>query len=214
MNSFGRHGGMTLILCIGSWCAVGCATTPGVVRNVHTVAPGTLVRGAQPDEHGFRRLRDEHGIAAVINLNDDTAEREESVVTGLGMKYLALPSNALRPEADKVMAFLRAVEEFSPGGAVYVHCRHGMDRTGFAVAAYRIVVEGWNARTAMAELRSHQAFPHALLFPAIGPFVERVYRDRESWRTQLARSDARPEKELAAASDLARDGGPGLNPGR
>ena len=213
MNNFGRHGWFAILLV--AYCAGGCATTPGVVRNVHTVVPGTLVRGAQPDENGFRHLRDNYGVTAVINLNHETAEREEPIVTGLGMKYLALPNNALRPDSAKVMAFLRAVEEFSPSGAVYVHCRHGMDRTGFAVAAYRIVVEGWDARAAMAELRSIQAFPHALMFPAIGPFVERVYRDRETWRTDLARSaETTTNEQLATSADLARDGDRGLNRGR
>jgi protein tyrosine/serine phosphatase len=72
------------------------------------------------------------------------------------------------------------------GGAVYVHCQAGMDRTGFAVAAYRILVDGWDADRAMAELRGYQAFPHALLFPAIEPFVRAVYHDRETFLTRLA----------------------------
>jgi protein tyrosine/serine phosphatase len=185
------------LLALTSLCATfgggGCAATdPRTgLANVHTVSPGVLVRGGQPSELGFRTLRDEYGVRTVVNLNDSTAKTEGEIVESLGMRYVALPSNAFRPDGDKVLEFLKAVQERQAandgtGGAVYVHCRHGMDRTGYAVAAYRILFDGWDADRAMAELRGYQAFPHALLFPAIEPFVRAVYHDRETFLTRLA----------------------------
>jgi protein tyrosine/serine phosphatase len=182
------------------------------VANVHTVAPGVLVRGGQPDAAGFRALQQQYGIHTVVNLNDATATSEAKVVEGLGMRYVALPSNPFRPDSTKVLAFLQTVASASAdGGAVYVHCRQGMDRTGFAVAAYRILSEGWDADRAMTELRSYQAFPHALLFPGIGPFVRGVYRDRESWLRRLTPPAATPPAPAAphAGAVAASDRTPG-----
>jgi hypothetical protein len=188
-----------LVLCaLASLCAVGgCAVNDAKtgLSNVHTVSPGVLVRGAQPSERGFRTLYDDYGVRTVVNLNDSTATSEAKVVESLGMRYVALPSDASHPDADKVLEFVRIVRDAGStpgngsgngGGAVYVHCQHGMDRTGYAVAAYRILVDGWDADRAMAELRGYQAFPHAMLFPAIEPFVRGVYRDRDALRTRLA----------------------------
>jgi protein tyrosine/serine phosphatase len=168
------------------------------LANVHAVDPGVLVRGGQPNERGFRTLRDEYGVRVVVNLNDATADHEGKLVESLGMQYLALPSNPFHPDQAKVLRFIQAVREAEPlpdgssgsgttgaGGVVYVHCQHGMDRTGYAVAAYRILVDDWTADRAMAELRGYQAFPHAILFPAIGPFVRGVYRDRDTLRVRL-----------------------------
>jgi protein tyrosine/serine phosphatase len=185
------------LLALVSLCGIaggGCAVTDARtgLTNVHTVSPGVLVRGGQPSDLGFRTLRDYYGVRTVVNLNDATARTEGKLVESLGMRYVALPSNAFRPDADKVIEFLQSIRELQrstpggSGGAVYVHCRHGMDRTGYAVAAYRILVDGWTADRAMAELRAHQAFPHAMLFPAIEPFVRGVYRDREALRARLA----------------------------
>jgi hypothetical protein len=208
----------------GGGCAVNDSKTG--LSNVHTVAPGVLVRGAQPGERGFRTLRDEYAVRTVVNLNDATAESEAKVVESLGMRYVALPSNAFRPDADKVLAFLQTVrdQQLPPGGssgssgssgsdggnaagggAVYVHCRHGMDRTGYAVAAYRILVDGWDADRAMAELRGIQAFPHALLFPAIEPFVRGVYRDREALSARLMP----PTTPVAPATPVAANANAG-----
>ncbi len=38
---------------------------------------------------------------------------------------------------------------------VYVHCDHGVDRTGMVLAAYRIQVDGWTFERAYEEMRSH-----------------------------------------------------------
>jgi hypothetical protein len=191
----------------GGGCAVNDAKTG--LSNVHTVAPGVLVRGAQPSERGFRTLRDDYGVRTVVNLNDSTAKTEGKIVESLGMRYIAMPSDAFHPDSEKILQFVKTVRDAraTPGGggaAVYVHCRHGMDRTGYAVAAYRILVDGWDADRAMAELRSIQAFPHAMLFPAIEPFVRGVYRDRESLRAGFAAPAPPATPVLAHAEVLAR----------
>jgi hypothetical protein len=187
---------------LASLCAAGggCAVTDGKtgLANVHTVTPGILVRGGQPNERGFRSLHDDYGVRTVVNLNDLTEKSEQRIVESLRMRYLALPSNAFRPDPEKILQFVKTVRDASGGGAVYVHCQHGMDRTGFAVAAYRILVDGWTADRAMAELRGYQVFPHAMLFPAIEPFVRGVYRDRDDWTRKLS-----PNSKPAAAPTAA-----------
>jgi protein tyrosine phosphatase (PTP) superfamily phosphohydrolase (DUF442 family) len=175
----------TILVCL-ALTGVGCARTElKGVGNVHTVEPGVLVRGGQPDAAGFRALQREYGIGTVVNLNDLTAMQEETVVTALGMSYVALPSSAWQPDAEKLRTFLGAMADARDTGPVYVHCKHGMDRTGLAVAAYRIVVQGWDAERALAELRSHQEFPHAQMFPALAPMVRHVGACREAWAAAL-----------------------------
>jgi protein tyrosine/serine phosphatase len=181
---------------VGGGCAA-TRTASDPVGNVHNVVPGVLVRGAQFDERNLQSLHDSYGIKSVINLNDSTARSEEPWVKSLGMTYLALPSDAFRPEPEKVLTFLRAMKKLSAAGPVYVHCRQGMDRTGLAVAAYRIVVQDWDAKRAMAEMRSHQAFGHAMLFPRLDAMVQTIYRDRERWRAQL---EEKPANATAAVA--------------
>src|SRR5947208_2175550 len=92
---------LALLVSLAGGCATRTATGP--VGNVHDVVPGVLVRGAQFDEHNLQSLHDTYGIKSVINLNDSTAKSEEPWVKSLGMTYLALPSNAFRPEPAKVL---------------------------------------------------------------------------------------------------------------
>jgi protein tyrosine phosphatase (PTP) superfamily phosphohydrolase (DUF442 family) len=187
----------SILLC--SLICVGCASSelPQAARNVHVVESGILIRGAQPNREGFRLLQSTYGVSTVINLNDWTARREAPIVTSLGMKYLAIPSDPSRPEQEKVLAFLRAVQREQRHGPVYVHCQEGMDRTGVAVAAYRILINGWDDDRALADLRSFQQFPHAQLFPRIAPFVHEIYRRRQLWIDRLLLTDGATSLRLA-----------------
>ena len=45
-----------------------------------------------------------------------------------------------------------ATKKQTPAPAVYVHCRHGQDRTGLVVGLERVFIEGWDPADAYAEM--------------------------------------------------------------
>jgi hypothetical protein len=187
------------ILCIT--LAAGCAPRSDTgVRNVHIVAAGTLVRGAQADAAGLAALKEKYGIRTIVNFNDHTADSERETAGGLGLAYVALPTSPFHPESEKVMAFLRVMRDPSRSGAVYVHCKDGMDRTGVAVAAYRIVIDGWETDRAIDEMQQYRTLPHVLAFPDIPPTVRRIGQERQQWLNQL---EASPEPTVAGAASAA-----------
>lgn len=194
-----HRAGRTLIALV-ALVLVGCSSSEMGVPNVHTVVPGTLVRGGQPDAEGFAALKARYAIRTVVNLNDDTAVSERALVTALGMEYVPLPSDAFAPDRGRIVEFLRVMSDPAGRGPVFVHCQHGMDRTGLAVAAYRIVLEGWTAEQALRELRSRQHFLHTLVLTGYPSFVRSIEQDRAWWLAQLA---SRPAP--VAAGDDAND---------
>lgn len=112
---------------------------PGL-SNVGRVAPGVF-RGAQPGKDGYATLS-AMGIKTVIDLR--TTESEKAQVEEPGMKAIAVPiemsRDGLKARVDKLVA-LMADPANQP---VYLHCRHGQDRTGIVVAAYRMKQQGWS----------------------------------------------------------------------
>jgi protein tyrosine/serine phosphatase len=184
----------------------GCASpSESPVRNVHTVTPGLLVRGGQPDEAGLRALKNAYGIRTVVNFNERTAGAEAATAGRLELNYLALPTDPLRLSEANVLAFLKVLDDARSDTPVYVHCKDGMDRTGVAVAAYRIVDCGWTADLALAELRRHQSFPHELFFQNVPPFVRRIGRQSKQWAARLA---AAPEPPVRRAGPPALHAAP------
>lgn len=122
---------------------------PGLA-NVGRVAPGVF-RGAQPGKDGYATLK-AMGIKTVIDMR--TSESEKSEVEAAGMRAIAVPiemtRDGLKEKVDKVVA-LMADPANQP---VYIHCRHGQDRTGITVAAYRMKQQGWSLADAETEMQA------------------------------------------------------------
>jgi protein-tyrosine phosphatase len=127
------------------------------VPNLHQVEPG-LWRGGEPTAEGWRYLRDELGVCATVQLDQD-AERPAGVEPPVGIAVIAIPMPpatgvdvflARQPRrADLVQAVL-TMRGRSVSCAVFVHCLHGEDRTGLVVALYRWW-GGWTREAAYAE---------------------------------------------------------------
>lgn len=122
---------------------------PGL-SNVGRVATGVL-RGAQPGKNGYATLK-AMGVKTVIDMR--TTANEQKQVEAAGMRAVAFPivmtRDGLKEKVERVVA-LMADPANQP---VYIHCRHGQDRTGIVVAAYRMKQQGWSLADAEAEMQA------------------------------------------------------------
>ena len=111
-----------------------------------------LYRGAQPRPEGLRRLA-ALGVKTVVNLRaaDENSRAEELEVRAAGLQYFNVPLPAYaRPDAEQVERALALIDA-PENRPVFVHCKHGEDRTGTVVAVYRISREGWTRERAEEE---------------------------------------------------------------
>jgi len=161
--------GIALVLSV---CSVGCAsrdaqrTTSGTAPtsvaqalqqlSVDRAPPrfarvdDRLYRGGQPTADQLRLLH-ALGVTKIVDLRRerlDLRREERATARELGMQFVELPFFGLfgaDPQfLDHVIDELRADD----GGAVYVHCDNGRDRTSLVVALYRVVVQGWSPNQA------------------------------------------------------------------
>jgi Dual specificity phosphatase, catalytic domain len=91
-----------------------------------------------PSEHG-RQHRGRH----VGWQPKRTGGRRET-----GMQYVSIPWHPDSPSDENIARFLKVIEE-NPDKKVFVHCHAGVDRTGMAIASYRMAKEGWSPDEAM-----------------------------------------------------------------
>ena len=108
-------------------------------------------RGSEPTAEGFRTLAS-LGVKTVIDLR----ESDESASIPKGVRYVHLPTSAWRADTVNVKAVLDAIAN-SPK-PVFIHCHQGRDRTGLAVAAYRLR-QHMSAKDACRELRYFRVNP-------------------------------------------------------
>jgi len=115
------------------------------------VAPG-LWRGSQPSTGTIAWLK-QRGIRTVINLRQFRFREERELVTAAGMQYEHIPLDASdAPSEENVRRFLSLVTD-PARRPIYVHCAHGVDRTGAMVAVYRMEIEGWSNAAAYEEMK-------------------------------------------------------------
>lgn len=120
---------------------------PGL-HNVGKLSPG-LYRGAQPTREGYDTLK-KMGIKTVINL---CSSGERKVVEAAGMHSVEIPLSVLKGDRQKVDRIVALMAD-PANTPVFVHCKLGRDRTGIAVAAYRMKIQGWTRAAAEAEMES------------------------------------------------------------
>lgn len=134
-----------------------------------------LYRGGLPSPSGLTELH-KKGIAIVVDMRGRN-RAEQRLATELGMDYVAIPSHCPFPTDHSYAEFLKVVEQ-NPGKKIFVHCRLGDDRTGMAVAAYRMAEEGWSADAAMKEMQAFGFTPiHRMICPRMAEY-ERSFPER------------------------------------
>ncbi|MBM3266142.1 MAG: tyrosine-protein phosphatase [Candidatus Sericytochromatia bacterium] len=118
-----------------------------------------LYRGGMPADGQFRELR-KLGIRTDVSLLGAgpasqrqvvAAEREAAEAAGLRFVNVVVPYG--EPSRALIDKFLQVVQDPS-NQPVYVHCKHGRDRTGTMIALYRIAVDGYTGRQALAEMET------------------------------------------------------------
>jgi protein tyrosine/serine phosphatase len=147
--------------------AVFAATEPDI-QNFHEVSPG-IYRGGRPAEADFGSLA-AFGIRIDVDLQggDDypiidwyekgegpaAIKNEQSDARSVGIVFLNYPLSSLHDPNKAQIHDIDQVLQMMHDPArrpIFVHCRHGVDRTGLIVALYRIRFEGWTQDQAWEE---------------------------------------------------------------
>jgi len=114
-------------------------------------------RGARPKPQDFQNLA-ALGIKTVIDLTDNSRDREEPAVKAAGMRYVNIPIvDKDSPSADQISAFLKLANDPATG-KFYVHCAGGRHRTGMMGAIYRFNHDHWNFDQAYAEMKQYDFY--------------------------------------------------------
>ncbi len=109
-----------------------------------------LYRGGCPTAEDLVKFKD-MGIKQIVSLDEECGQNIHPICEELGLKHIIW---GLGDGNDpKVAALKQMIPSITHDGPTYIHCFHGKDRTGMAVAMYRIYT-GWSAGKALAEAMS------------------------------------------------------------
>ncbi len=118
------------------------------LQNLYKV-DDNLFRSEQPTKIGMKELQ-ELGVKTILNVRNLRNDICEAKSTDLILKRKRI--NTWTINYDEVVSALKIIQE-SPK-PVLIHCKHGSDRTGCIVAAYRISFQNWTKEDAINEFKS------------------------------------------------------------
>lgn len=173
------------------------------IQNFCEVTPGTLWRGAKPDEQDAAWLIG-RGVRTIVNL--ELLHDDRDTLTSVQLEILAddrdTLTHTLLPEpgvhdihyyrvrdweplvvvapwlTDERVAQFLAVAERAPK-PLYVHCRSGQNRTGVMVAAYRVIVEGQNDAGAIEKAVAEMQRYRGIWFDADAAYIRSLTAERQ-----------------------------------
>lgn len=118
-----------------------------------------LWRGSQPWSDSDWDLVERAGIRTVIKLNEAaTGNRDEGwsnrdrpllIRTIPDAEAQSTLSESVRRELNSAIDFINMANK--DDAPIFVHCTEGVDRTGFVIATYRVIMQGWAPRDAHDE---------------------------------------------------------------
>jgi protein-tyrosine phosphatase len=110
-----------------------------------------------------------------VSAESVAADFTDTVLGNMGIPGLVIApkDGTWAPTPDQIARFLQIVRDPTMR-PLYVHCQHGVDRTGAMMAVYRMEEEGWSNPEAYAEM---EYFDAHRIWQDLREFV-RVYRTR------------------------------------
>jgi tyrosine-protein phosphatase SIW14 len=147
------------------------------LQNLYKV-DDNLFRSEQPTKIGMKELQ-ELGVKTILNVRNLRNDKCEAKSTQLILKRKRI--NTWTINYDEVVAALKLIKD-SPK-PVLIHCKHGSDRTGCVVAAYRISFQNWSKEEAINEFKSGGYGYHEDAFKNVFELLESI--DIEKLKSDL-----------------------------
>ena len=126
-----------------------------------------------------------YGIRTVIDLRENRPNKPWAVLERRfcaenGIRYIKLPIGPERLTDQELKTIVETISD-PQCQPVLVHCELGKSRTGIAVAAYRVVAQGWNYEMALAESQEFKK----KMEPDYAMYLKELAKG-ERWRPDIA----------------------------
>lgn len=133
-------------------------------RRFGVVQVGTVYRSGQIHPNLIEGVLREHRIRVIVDLatdqpGDEAAGAERAAAERLGIRMVDIPDlngDGIGPITSYAQALDAVVAAERAHEPVLVHCAAGSQRTGAAIAWYRMLVQGWSGARAHADFQKYQ----------------------------------------------------------
>jgi len=184
--------------------------------DLNWILPGKFVAFSGPSSrrtefHGYRTLIPEDyidyykhkGVTGVVRLNKKSYDRRRFTESGLHHYDLYFPDGSCPP--DSILRQFLEIAESEPG-ALAVHCKAGLGRTGVLICSYLMKHYGFTAEEVVGYIRICR--PGSVIGPQqhyLQEMQARMFREGELFRQRQAAAAARTHEPSSRGSSAGSD---------
>ena len=112
-----------------------------------------ILRGGRPTYAGLSSLKSQ-GVKTIIDLEDDyrATRTERANAARLGLRWINSPMNAGQVPPNDQIDRIEAMLEDASLFPIFIHCKHGQDRTGLIIGIYRVETDHVSPSQAYQEM--------------------------------------------------------------
>lgn len=116
-----------------------------------------IYAGGEPSIKDLQYLKDILGVKLIVSLDDAVGKKIAPTVKQLKMQQVIIPVNPGATQITDPIKYLQRqiVNILSNYQPVYIHCLQGQDRTGLALAMYRILKQHMPCKNAIQEAKKY-----------------------------------------------------------
>lgn len=154
---------------------LGAQTVPSSpIGRFHQVSSG-IYRGARPSSEGLRFLAS-LGVRSILYLDNDPNQLkwETEEARKVGIKVIATPMSGFWKPKTKQVDHTLSILADRENHPIFVHCKHGRDRTGLITGLFRVEYQGWHPADAYQEMID-RGFRQSLFL------LDYYYQQRTDW---------------------------------
>lgn len=144
--------------------------TDSKIGNFYKVTDN-IYRGDRPTPSDLKDLQ-KLGIKTLLDLEYFHTDRYAVRESKTNFKFLHIRMNPWDIDDEDIVTALDILTDKN-NYPIYVHCKHGSDRTGVVIAMYRIVVQGWTKDEALAEMKGG-GYGFHLVWENIPEYIQNV----------------------------------------
>lgn len=113
-----------------------------------------IYRGGNPLNDLYRMIS-KYKIKRIISLDQESGKDIHPYLVNLNVEHIFYPLSAWEKEPNRLETLKsNIVEWLTATTPCYIHCWAGKDRTGLAVALFRVLHDGWSPQKALQEANS------------------------------------------------------------
>lgn len=120
----------------------------------------TIYRGGRPNEQGLKTLVNMK-FKTIVNIENNAfaIQKEVRKAQALGLESIVKSMDWATPPTDKLVNEVLEALDDAKNHPVFLHCKHGEDRTGMIIGLYRVFYQKWTPKQAYQEMLDNDFHP-------------------------------------------------------